>query len=155
MWIKPWKHCAKWNKRIAKGQIWFHLHEIPRIVKFIEKVEGGCQMEGTQEWVHACQVSSVVSTSSQPHGQLPTRLLCPWGFSRQEHWSGLPCPPPGDLPYPGIKPPSLTSPALAGGFFTTSATWETHRNEGQCLIDTKFQSGKMRRALEKVVVMVA
>ena len=46
------------------------------------------------------------------------------GFSRQEYWIGLPCPPPGDLPDPGIKPASLTSPALAGGFFTTSATWE-------------------------------
>ena len=46
------------------------------------------------------------------------------GFSRQEHWSGLPCPPPGDLPDPGVKPTSLTSPALAGGFFTISATWE-------------------------------
>ena len=45
------------------------------------------------------------------------------GFSSQEYWSGLPCPPPGDLPNPGIKPASLTSPALAGGFFTTSATW--------------------------------
>ena len=42
------------------------------------------------------------------------------GFSRQEYWSGLPCPPPGDLPHPGIKPASLTSPALAGGFSTTS-----------------------------------
>ena len=38
-------------------------------------------------------------------------------FSRQEYWNGLPCPPPGDLPDPGIKPVSLTSPALAGGFF--------------------------------------
>ena len=46
------------------------------------------------------------------------------GFSRQEYWSGLPCPPPGDLLYPGIESASLTSPALAGGFFTTSATWE-------------------------------
>ena len=46
------------------------------------------------------------------------------GFSRQEHWSGFPCPSPGDLPDPGIKPSSLTSPALAGGFFTSSATWE-------------------------------
>ena len=46
------------------------------------------------------------------------------GFSRQEHCSGLPCPPPGDLPDPGIKPKALTSPALAGGFFTTSANWE-------------------------------
>ena len=47
------------------------------------------------------------------------------GFSRQEQWSGLPCPPPGEeLPDPGIEPMSLTSPALAGRFFTTSATWE-------------------------------
>ena len=45
------------------------------------------------------------------------------GFSRQEYWSGLPCPPPGDLPNPGVKPTSLKSPALAGGFFTTSTTW--------------------------------
>ena len=45
-------------------------------------------------------------------------------FSRQEYWSGLPCPPPGDLSNPGIKSAFLTSPALAGGFFTTSATWE-------------------------------
>ena len=45
-------------------------------------------------------------------------------FSRQEYWSGLPCPAPGDLPNPGTKPTSLTSPALAGGFFTIWATWE-------------------------------
>ena len=45
-------------------------------------------------------------------------------FSRPEHWSGLPCPPPGDLPDPGIKPAFLMSPALAGRFFTASATWE-------------------------------
>ena len=47
-------------------------------------------------------------------------------FSRQEYWSGLPCPPPGDLPYPRIEHLSLMSPALAGKFFTTSNTWETH-----------------------------
>ena len=46
------------------------------------------------------------------------------GFSRQEYWSGLPRAPPGDLPNPGIKPASLLSSALAGRFFTTSATWE-------------------------------
>ena len=45
-------------------------------------------------------------------------------LSRQAYWSGLPCPPPGDLPDPGIKPMSLKFPALAGRFFTTSATWE-------------------------------
>ena len=46
------------------------------------------------------------------------------GFSRQQYCSGLPCPPPGDLPDPGIEPMSLKSPALAGRFFTTSTTWE-------------------------------
>ena len=51
----------------------------------------------------------VVSSSLQSHGLEPSRVLCPWGFSRQEYWSGLPCPPPGDLPNPGIK---LKSPAL-------------------------------------------
>ena len=45
-------------------------------------------------------------------------------FSRQERQSGLSCPPPGDLPHPRIQPVSLRSPALAGEFFTTSATWE-------------------------------
>ena len=42
------------------------------------------------------------------------------GFSRQEYWSGLPFPSPGNLPDPGVKPASLPSPALAGGFFTTT-----------------------------------
>ena len=46
------------------------------------------------------------------------------GVSGQEYWSGLPFPPPGDLPDPGIEPMSFVSPALASGFFTTSATWE-------------------------------
>ena len=52
---------------------------------------------------------SVMSDSVIPYGPQPARLLCPWGFSRQEYWSGLPCPPPGDLPNPGIEP---WSPAM-------------------------------------------
>jgi len=46
------------------------------------------------------------------------------GFSRQEYCSGLPFPPPENLPDPGIELMSLMSPTLVGGFFTTSATWE-------------------------------
>ena len=46
------------------------------------------------------------------------------GFSRQEYWSGLLCPPPEDLPNPELEPISLTSPALAGRVLTTSTTWE-------------------------------
>ena len=55
------------------------------------------------------------------------------GILREEYWSGLPFPPPGDLPDPGTEPTSLTSPALAGGFFTTGTTWEA------CLLIFKFQ----------------
>ena len=51
---------------------------------------------------------SVMFNSLQPHGQEPTRLLCPWGFSRQKYRSEFPCPPPGDHPNPGIKPKSTT-----------------------------------------------
>ena len=46
------------------------------------------------------------------------------GFSRQEYWRGLPFPTPRGLLHPGIQPASPASPALAGGFFTTSTTWE-------------------------------
>ena len=47
---------------------------------------------------------SVMSDSLRPYRLQPARLLCPWGFSRIEYLSGLPCPPPRDLPNPGIKP---------------------------------------------------
>ena len=50
------------------------------------------------------------------------RALLSMGFSRQDYCSGFPCSPPEDLPDPGIKPMPLLSPALAGRFFTTSAT---------------------------------
>ena len=64
--------------------------------------------------------SFIVSSFLRPH-QAPLSMR----FSRQEYWNGLPCPSPGDLSNPRIKPESLKSPALAGRFFTTRATWET------------------------------
>ena len=76
-------------------------------------------------------LSMCVHASRFSHVQL---YVTPWavthraslymGFSRQEYWSGLPWAPPGDLPDPGIEPTSFMSPALAGGFFATSATCE-------------------------------
>ena len=59
------------------------------------------------------------------------------GFSRQEYCSGLPCPPPGDLPDGGLKPESLMSPELAGGFFTISTTWESRTEDGGGDVVTK------------------
>ena len=53
------------------------------------------------------------------------------GFSRQEYWSGMPCPPPWDLSDPGIEPASLASSALADGFFTSSGTWEVQIGDGE------------------------
>ena len=72
------------------------------------------------DWCQFCQLAiyrktefsntllsrSVVSDCLRPHALYPARLLCPWGFSRLEYWNGLPCPPPGDLPNPGIEPRS-------------------------------------------------
>ena len=61
------------------------------------------------------------------HGLLPPGLLCPWNFSGKN--TGVGCHPnPGDIPNPGIECQSLTSPASAGEFFLTSATWEAQFN---------------------------
>ena len=68
---------------------------------------------------------SVVSNSLRPHGLQPARLLCPWGFSRQEYWSGLPCPSPGDLHNQGIETRSPT-----GGFFLLSEPPGKPKNTG-------------------------
>ena len=68
---------------------------------------------------------SVVSDSLRPYGPVTHKASLSMEFSRQEYWSGLPCPPPGDLPNSGIEPIFLTPPALTGRFFTTSTTWVT------------------------------
>ena len=67
------------------------------------------------KWLQSCPI---LCDSIDHRPQAPLSM----GFSRQEYLSGLPCPPPGDLPDPENKPASLMSPALAGGFFTTSTT---------------------------------
>ena len=76
--------------------------------------------------MRACALTGfIVSDSLRPVAcQAPLSM----GFSRQEYWSGLPYPPPGDLPDPLIKSASLMFPALAGGFFTTSNTLEASAN---------------------------
>ena len=66
----------------------------------------------------ACSLANLCPTLATPRAvacQAPLSV----GFSRQEYWSGLPCPPPGDLPDPGIKPTSPAFPALTSRFFTT------------------------------------
>ena len=67
---------------------------------------------------------SVVSNSFLTPWTVARQAPLSMGFPRQEYWSGLPFPSPGDLSNPGVKPEVLISPALAGRFFTTGATWE-------------------------------
>ena len=72
-----------------------------------------------------CAATSVLS-DSVTLWTVACQATMSMGFSRQEYWSGLPFLPPGDLLDPGIKHMSVVSPALARGFFSTSATWEAH-----------------------------
>ena len=84
----------------------------------------------SKDWL-ACMLSrfSRVQLCATPR-TVAFQALLSMELSRQDYWSGLPRPLPGDLPNPGIKPASLMSPALAGGFFTTSATWEVPKDVG-------------------------
>ena len=81
--------------------------------------------------VHMCVYSvacPVASSSLWSLGTVALQAPLSMGFSWQEYWSELPCLPPRDLPDPGIEFKSLISLGLAGGFFTTSAAWETPLN---------------------------
>ena len=72
-------------------------------------------VSGSSKVVHACMLSWVqlFATLWTVACQAPLSVE----YSRHEYWSGLLCPPPGNLPDPGIEPTSLASPALADGFF--------------------------------------
>ena len=86
----------------------------------------------TREHVCACSVASVLSNSANPW-TLACQAPLSVEFSTQEYWTGLPFPPPGDLPDPGIKSTSPVSPALQVDFFTTEppgkpqGCWGTNR----------------------------
>ena len=104
---------------LLKKKFYFIVVDLQRYVSF----------RCTAKWFsYTCSVSSVVSNSLWPHELYIARQApLSMGFSRQEYWSGLPFPSPGDLPVSGIEPMSLTSLALTGVFFTTSTTWEVHQ----------------------------
>ena len=70
------------------------------------------------------------------------------GFSRHEYWSGLPCSSPGDLPNPGIELVSLTSPALAGWFFTTEPPGKPNLGvkRGKCI---QWEEGLLTNSVQR------
>ena len=73
--------------------------------------------------LHTCHFSSV--SLSVTLWTIACQAIMSMGFSRQKYWNRLPCIPPGDLLYPGIKHTSFISPAFIRGFITISTTWET------------------------------
>ena len=98
---------------------------------------------GGFSWLLRMSVSVTRSclTLDDPHGLWPARFPCPWGPSRQEHWSGLPFPSPGHLPDAGLEPASSVSPALVGRCFATSAAWKAPSGRGDPLQHAKICHG--------------
>ena len=87
----------------------------------MKKIHEAMLVRATHNLQLTCNVcaSSVVSDSFEIPWTVAHQAPLSVEFPRQEYWSGLPFPTPGDLPNPGIEPASPVSPALAGGFFTT------------------------------------
>ena len=107
-----------WLGKLFSTELVYHLFEILQILNY--KV----QIKMFDRTVKVINVRAKLLQSCLTLCD-PMDYLYSMGFSWQECWNGLPCPPPGDLPNPGVEPVSLTSPALSTGFFTTSSTWES------------------------------
>ena len=99
--------------------------------------------------MHVVLSRSVISDSLQPHGLQPARLFSPWGFSKQKYWSGLPCPPLGDLLHPGIEPRSLSFQADSSQMepsgkpkntFARGSSWPRNQTRVSCFAGRFFTS---------------
>ena len=101
--------------------------QAPRIKAGLGQQSNRCPTLAVEDGPHGQDACCLLSRFSCVHLFVTLRTVArqaplPMGLSRQEYWSGLPCPPPRDLPDPGAEPTSPTSPELAGRFFTTPAT---------------------------------
>ena len=119
------KHM-KWSIKLLSYRLGFFIYLICILLRRKNSFSGflgslaGLIIKWTQDRLHACMLRhSVVSNSLQLHGLQPAQTPLSMEFPRQEYWSGLPFPSPGDPPNPGIEPMSPVSPPLAGRFFTT------------------------------------
>ena len=97
--VRPSAPCGLWVMMMCQCRL-IDCNKGTSVVQDVDR-RGGCGCIWTR-CVCACQVTSVVSNSVQPYDYSLPGSSCPWGFSRQEYWSGWPCPPPGDLPGPGV-----------------------------------------------------
>ena len=114
-----WIHLISYKTIITEHQ--YHHRIFAKVYKTTRKI--------LIHWQH-CYILCWMETLIPPNQimtflpSLAHQAPLSMGFSRQEYWSGLPCPPPGELPNPGIEPKSFMSPSLAGRFFTWWATGE-------------------------------
>ena len=92
-----------------------------------------------------------MSDSLQPTGTVAHQGPLSMGFSRQEYYSGLPFPSPSYLPNPGVEP---TSPALAGGFFTTEPLGKAQhtRSHWQMMMEESMSNYQLKKANEQTVI---
>ena len=138
MLVRAWKKSVIRKKKTTR-RIHLTLTKMSLIKKIIENVDREVEKLEFKKYLFLAALSLSCSTQrkrkvkSLSHVRL---FATPWsvayqaplsmGFSRQDYWSGVPFPPPGDLPHPAIEPRSLMFPASAGRFFITGTTWETY-----------------------------
>ena len=100
-WLEnPMDRGAWWATSTGLQKVWHDWRDVTGLLIYAT-IQQKLTQRGDATVCSAVLSCSVVSDLLWPHGLWPTRLLCPWGFSRQKYWSGLPCPLPGDLPDPG------------------------------------------------------
>ena len=128
-----WEH-SNGDSTQSNSAMCFHLHSGLSMQQCITHVNDNLVWDkpvillelcsSSQRWARerflSCCSVQLFATPWTVARQVPLSM----GFPRQEYWSGLPFPSPGNLPDPGIEPSSFMSPTLAGGFFTSNATWE-------------------------------
>ena len=126
MWAKQFWNNFRWYTELSKWVNMLRLSRL-RVLTEEERIMEWRKVKRTlkrQIWIESTDVNSwllkyilymyvcvypVMSDSFRPHGLQPARLLCPWNFSRQEYWSGLPFPTLGNLSHPRTESNSLVS----------------------------------------------
>ena len=123
--------CIETSTSFLKGQISFHVNVI-----FITLLYSAIKCDMCAELLQLC----LNLCDPVDYGHIASQAPLSMGFSKQEYWNGLPCPPPGNCPHPWIESVSLMSPALAGSFYTSSAIWKALKCDAKLLIFHSFEN---------------
>ena len=107
------------------------------VCSLLKSSSGNCD-----KWCGSCMHAKSCLTLG-PHGLLPARILCPWDFPGKNTGEGYHALLQGIFPTQGLNPPSPAPPALAGGLFTTSTTWEALVDLCYCSVVPKVTAGSL------------